>query len=704
MNAMQPSVRLRGFTMVEILIALSLSVLILAGAMRLLVTVLQRDALSAEHVRVISEGQKMADFLRTTTRLTSLQEMVLFPEIGPHNAVSYPLPPADMPVQNQAVGPDGFVDWGETTVLHAWPPDDVREIRLTRFRPRDNSLTDAERLEQLAHVSLTGGGQGTHNGTNASTLVLARVQADFSVRTAMSGYNFYAAAETLDANVSLGGIRVRPRENSLKFRVTGRSSPSSGFRLMMDRFFLSPSGLSIEAEALLPPAGQSGATAGIAERLAANWSGERALLFPATSVGSQIELTYFNDTWHEVRFNWRGAEFENSFAETRTEPGQMGFWLRPAGRQLAWFAPFQTGGTGEKSSLEVSLAGAAVRTVLRGRLAGDHITATGDGVRLTFGASGEAGRGMRILRAYISEAASHTNPNHQISSNPDLTRQVRFGDPQASQSSVWIPTGGQAVSVPVDFPMDPDKSYVVSYLLGSDFENGNSPGYPAWYQDANREDTYILPGTVLPGNSMTQALRSLIETPSWSGEQGLEERSGVVGIAEVNTTFFNEAVYTSRIVDTTLSAPSLEMFRHDSEVPNGTSLQFYVRSGEQPDLSDALDWNFASLLPLAGGAMNMNEKRYLQVQVRMERDRIQDRVPRVRSFTLNWPGPERSIDFGGSFIRTPQGGIAEILVNDVPPATSFRADIQLTSEQIHRSPVPGARDWRINVETTPRNR
>jgi type II secretory pathway pseudopilin PulG len=685
-----------GFTLIEVLIGLSISVLVVGGAMRLLMTIIQRDALSAEHVRIISEGQKMADFLRTTTRLTSLQEMLLYPEDGPHNAVSYPLPPSGVPVQNQVVGSTGFVEWGKTLVIHAWPPDNPVEMRLTRFEPRDNDLTLEERLEQLSHVSATGSGQGTHNGANASTLVIARVQADFSVRTGVSGYNFYAASESLETNTHVGSVRLRPRENTITFRLSDKSPQSSGFHINIDRLSLSPAGLPVEAEGLFPPEYQSGASAFILERIGAGWSGERALRFPASAQGAELELSFFNDTWREERFQTRGAEFINSFAELRTDPGLTGHWLRPAGRELAWFAPFQTSGTGESTPLPAGIqyGGAAVRTILRGSLAGEHITAAGDGVRVTFRAGDEAGRGMHILHAFISEAENHLAPTHRI--NTASSARIHFGDPANPQNAVRISPGGQATSVPVDFPIDPDKSYVVSYLLGSTAQSGVEPGYPAWFQDANRNDSYILPAD-LPVPPNANDLGNNERVGLWNAV------SGILGTAEINTTHFNEAIYISRIVDTTLEDPVLEKFDFEAEVPTGTALTFRVRSGSREDFSDAPAWANANTLTSPGN-INLSESRYLQVQVRMVRDRVHDTIPRVRNFTLNWPGPERTLDFGGSFIRTPQGGIADILVNDTPPATAFRADILLTGEHIARSPVPGARDWRIHVETTPRNR
>lgn len=176
---------------------------------------------------------------------------------------------------------------------------------------------------------------------------------------------------------------------------------------------------------------------------------------------------------------------------------------------------------------------------------------------------------------------------------------------------------------------------------------------------------------------------------------------GILGVAEINTTYFNEGVYTSRIVDTTLTTPQLKDLEWEAEVPENTSITFKVRSGTQPDLSDASAWD--SVMNIASpGSLNLNANRYLQVQATLARDPVEDNAPRLRNFTLRWPGPDANLDFGGAFLRTPQGGIAEVFVNDEPPASSFRAELSLAGDTL---PLDiQTREWKLTVETTPRNR
>jgi len=695
--------RRAGFSLVELLVAVSVSMLVVAGAMGALVNILRRDAAVTEHMRVVGEGQKMADFLRTSSRLTSLSEMVLFPEEGPHNAISFPLPPPDQQVQNESIGPDGRVDWGETLIIHAWPPDEPVEMRMTRFRPRDNSLSPTERAQQLEDVAKSGGGSATFNAANSFTLTLARVQAEFSVQTEGKGYNFYSETESRDASAFMGGVRLQPGENTVLFRVTGRSDESAGHRIMLDQLYLSPAGLPIEAEALMPPNFQSGASAQVLERPGSNWSGDRAVVFHPGSPGAELEFIFYNDTWHEHRFLGRGTEFENAVTQYRSEPGEAGTWLAPAGRDMTWNVNFQT--RGDTEDVEVPLTGAAVRTVIRGEAAGDYLLAAGDGCTVTFQGGNEEGRGMHILHAFISEASSADSPGSSISTS--TTRRIRFGDPSAPSDSVWIPPEGQETSVPLDFEIDPEKSYVISYLLGTENSGGQSllddvlapldedafdPGYPAWFEDhEGRQDSFILLADVSPDSSTLQQA-------SWPGAS---LQSGILGVAEINTTYFNKAVYTSRIIDTTMQAPGINFFDFNAETPDNTDITFYFRSGTLENLADAPDWDVAS--PLSpSDSMNMTGSRYIQVQARLERDPVHDRVPALRDFTLRWLGPEQFIDIGGAFIRTPSGGIAEVEINGEPPSTSFRADITLTGEK-----VPFAHsqhDWRLTVETTPRNR
>ncbi|MCH8513929.1 MAG: hypothetical protein LAT83_20060 [Kiritimatiellae bacterium] len=660
--------------------------LVVTGAMSAMVTILQRDAKLHQRMRVVSEGQRLASFLSTSTRLSSSTEMFFHPEDGPHYAVSYPVP-AMMDAGNLPVDEDGRVIRGETVVVHGWPAENPTELRLTRFSPRDNSLTHAERQEQLDHVVQHGNGAGTYNGSNSDTRTMARMSPRFEFTSGGGTYNFYAESPQLQTGEVLGGARIQPGKNTLHFRTTGKSSSSAGHGMQFDRFRLSPTGLAIEAEALFPPTSQYGATAVIEENPTGHWSDRRSLAFPAATVGAELTLEFFNDTWFETLFVGKGSELENCYTYMNSDPGKVGIWLKPSGRDTIWNATFQAEAEAQEME-EDWYQQTAVRVVVRGERApgGGLILTDGDGCTVRFRASDQPGLNFHILHAFISEAADHENPGPDVS-NP-TTHRLQFGTPGAPRNDVLIQSGQSVETLPADFPVDAEKSYVISYYVA---QSGNPY---VWGDETGNTQAYLLRLTSPPPETLTSL-------PVWSQFPELEPSPWLPGVEEINSTHVNEAVFTSRIVDTTLDAPVFQRLDWEAYQPDDTAVTFRIRTSDTPDMEVAPDhWENVSTLT-SPGTISVNPGRYVQIQATLKRDKTQDSVPELRNFSLRWLGEPAYIEFGGDFIRHPSGGVAEILVNEVPPVASFRAELRLTSQ--HAATPEEIEAWTIVAESTPRN-
>lgn len=686
--------------MIELLISISLMVVVVTGALSALITILRSDARVTAHMRMISEGQRMADFLRETTRLTKSSEIVLYPEIGPHTAVSYPVPAGVGEDGNEQLNPDGSLVWGDTLVVHSWPQDDPVEIRLTRFQPRETSLSPSQRFDQLVSVVENGNGGSAVNGSNSSTLTIAEVRGSLTFRTEGQNYNFHNSTELLDSRVNMGGIRLQPGDNTIRFQVAGKTSSSRGYGMMMDQLLISPAGIPIEAEALLPVMTQSGASATVENRLDLFWSDGRALSFPASSTDAFFEVNFHNDTWHETKFIGKGSEFDRTMTHTSIDEANTSTRLRPVGRDLAWSAMFQSGGTGGGASEEEDVVrGAAVRVVVRGgkALGGLQVLADGDGCTVEFEASDEPTHGLHILHAFISEAADHENPGTAI--NSATTKRLRFGEPDNPKEEVVIAPGDTARTVPVDFPIDTEKSYVISYLVSSllkTIAGGGEvlPGNPwIWGDDSSLPDTHILSASTNPGEADLLAL-------TWSDRALMESKPGIYGVTDITTTYVNEGVYTSRVVDTTLEAPEFKDIAWSQLTPPDTSIEFKIRTSDFPDMRNAPEWEDLDSMESPGNVF-FTGKRYVQIRFVLMRDPVYDRIPELRNYTLRWTGEETNLDFGGVFHRYPSGGLMNVFVNDEPPSASFRAELNLTAEEVAFSNDKPA--WSILVETSPRN-
>ncbi len=680
-----------GYTVIELVAAMAAFLIVMTAVITGVLTVMRSDMRQQLETERIVEAHRVATTLRSTMRLTRLSEMVRYPAEGPHSAISYPLPVRPGDANLDELDAQGFAVWGETLVLHAWPPNDPSELRLTRFYPRDNSLSLSQRYDQLERVALDGNGNQAANGANSETMTLARMRPEFTLRTDGRTYDFYASSEMLDRSANMGGVRLVPGPNPIRFSVVGKASASSGHSFTIDQLRISPAGLPIEAEALLPATQQSGATAVIEERPLGNWSDRRALSFPAAAPGAVLDLSFFNDTWHETRFTGAGTEFDNLIAFINQVPGAVGTRLRAEGRELAWSAMFQTGTGGASDPLD-SYQGAAVRVIVRGGFAehGPHILIDGDGCTVTFRASSAADANFNILHAFISEVSDHDNPGPDIDQNT-VTR-IRFGSPSSPQDSVLIEAGQSVRSIPIDFPIDREKSYAISFLVAE--SSGATLGSPwVWpLNEVGRADTYMLPP--FPGIG-----EGIARTGGWSNRPDLQEIAAVVGVQEIRTTFVDEGVYTSRIIDTGLSSPDYQTLTWGGNFPHDSSVAFRVRTGAEADLSDATEWSDVTSITSQGN-ISPGAGRYVQVQARLLRDVIHDASPELSHFTLRWLGEETNVGFGGAFHRSPDGGYVEVLVNDEPPASSFRAELGLV---LRGKDTSAEESWVFGIETTPRN-
>jgi len=689
-----PRVATCGFTLGELLVAMGVFMLAMGGALTGLLHVLRSEVRQSLQMELIADAQRVSTLLRTTTRLSSVGEMLTYPTTGPSIAVSYPIPASTNAAGDAVLDVAGRPVWRETMILHAWPHSAPTELRLTRFHPRDNTLSRAQRSAQLETVAHDGHGANAANGANSTTRTLSRLQPEFSLRTDGRTYNFYAP-HAARANVVMGGVRLHPGPNSIRFRSVDKSPASGGYGFRLDQIKVSPSGLPIEAEAL-PITSQSGTTATIIENVAGSWSDCRALAFPAASAGAEIDFSFYNDTWHETLFLVPGSEFDKCVTFMNTQSGSVGTRLRPGGRDLAWMAEsqFGTGGVGMTNNL---VKGAAVRVIVRGGRAinGPHVLAEGDGFRVTFRSSDQPFKAFYILDAFISEAADHDDPGPDVDGS--TTTRLRFGTPGNQRNWALLSNGGSAQTVPVSFPIDLLKSYVISYRVYAwdwfDWEFGNPWEWSVPGQ-TNRFDSYMIPGSSSPSADDTSAAL-------WSGRSDVVAVPAILGVSEIQTTYADVATYTSRIVDTRLTQPNYQDLAWNATLPVNTSVSFKVRTGNQPDLSDAAPWSNLSALTTSGASIPSasGNGRYVQVQVVLTSDSVNDVVPELSHFTLRWLGEPAHVDFGGVFGRYPGGGIVEVLVNGAPPSASLRADLSLSGDV----PLGSSLSWALGFETTPRN-
>jgi hypothetical protein len=138
--------------------------------------------------------------------------------------------------------------------------------------------------------------------------------------------------------------------------------------------------------------------------------------------------------------------------------------------------------------------------------------------------------------------------------------------------------------------------------------------------------------------------------------------NGVLGVADLYTTYPTNGTFASQIYDTHLAAPVYSEMDWNADVPTGSSLLMKVRTGNQEDLSDAAPWTNVAAMAV-GGYIDPGDYRYVQFQALLAPDSGGTRAPRLKDVVVKWPGPERFVDIAGAFTKGPDHGVFELSID-----------------------------------------
>jgi len=593
------------------------------------------------------------EWLRADLRLTSMDKVFFHPEgPGPYVAVSFPMARDDDGDGVVELDENDHIIWDRTVIYHRW--DAVpNQLRITVFDPRDNSLTDEQRQEQLESVVIHGNGDYTYNSGNASTMALFENLFEWAIYAKAAVFDAYSPIVTRAKDVALGSILLDNGEHEFRFEVVGKNAASSGYKIGIDTVVVSPCGYPREAEAQLPVTEESGASVETEYMEEGSWSGNYQLLFPATDHGHYFVLTMENDRWEETNFRATGSECENTEVEFDTSLSPQDFVVRLEGglADTNWFAGDQTRDLDVDSSQYDEIKGCAVRVLIRGEQMtdGGWIDHDGGNVRLRFDAGFLP---LTILAAYIAEAADPTNPAPNAA-QPGV--QLYFGGAEEVTIGTWG-YGWAQPAAGTSFPIEKEKSYLVSFLVADDTAHGTSE---IWLESStNAPGCYLIPRT----NNPTEAM---IQQADWSGlPYVVTDR--LFAVKHMVTTYATNGYFASQIFDTHVDDPQYTEIDWNADVPAGTVLSLKLRAGDDPALADAPAWS--NLTALSGpGAISLPAGRYVQFQAQLQSNNDPDfeacETPRLKDVTLRWQGERRITDVGGTFTTGPDYGIFKLLVD-----------------------------------------
>lgn len=701
--------RCAGFTMVETMVAVTLAVLFIGAGSTAFLYMLKSESIASTQAELDIDVRRAAERLKNQMRLSGLNEMVFYPQTpvgspAAHLSVGFPLPGTDadgLVVLTES----GRIDWQKSVIIHPWPPDRqaARQLRITTFDPRDPSLSDIQRFEQITRVTLDGDAHNTYNNTNATTITIFDNLFNWGIRPLEALYEGYAPQRRRDHNVTLGSTVMGPGINRLTVTMVGRDAQATGDKLnaRLDLFRLTPSYLPREAEALDVETYDGPQPQAIYEANAI-YSANHQLEFAATATNQFFTLLFENDCWEKLTFRNLGDLHRGTDVIFDKTLNPRRYAVKLAGMIRNWEATTQSGTTTPTTGID--LHNDAIRVLLRGHEMenGGFASLLSAGCRIRFQVPNNRWwswiwypQGFRIDSAYLAESADHVNPSPDIDAS--TLQQLTFnGSPSVIlnyDSSHTNPLFVESDVVPLE--IDPNKSYIVSVAISrSESDRLARPHY--WESTSSTLSTYRYPAG--GSDAATETV--------WSDNEDLESSPRVYLVESLFSTYAPEGVFESQIADTRIDEPQFASLQWGPQtVPDGTTMEVRIRSGAQPDLSDAPAWsNVVAEATSPSLLFNLDEKRYVQFQVRMTSNADGTESPRFERMKLSWPGPEQIVDIGGAFTQAPDSGRFTIQVNGQPLKTGVIVDLELYRDirgfmqQGHQRLSSG-----IVAEVTPRN-
>lgn len=671
-----------GFTIGEMVVSMAIVLLVVASATSGWLYVNRGERVNSIQAELDLDVRKTMELLKRDLRLSSMEKIFFYPTgPGPYTAISFPLAKDSDGDGIIELGPGGTnIIWDSTVVYHVQTTTPYRLLR-TVFDPRDNTLSDSQRVAQVASVVANGNGASTYEGSHATTHTVFENLFTWSIESKSTTFDAYDPTLQRE-NASFGSILIGPGSHSVKFTVIGKNPSSSGYKIGVDTLTVSPCADEREAESQLPATAQSGATAAWEYMSQGSWGANYQLSFPATAAGHTFTLSMENDRWEETNFRGTGSLNTRTKVFWDDSASPKNFVLKLEGYGYAWLAANQTQCTNTFYVNDNSLSNRTYRVLVRGRdmMNGSFIDFDGQNPYVFF-FSGSLGK-LKIKSAYIGESAGTTayTPN----AAGTMVR-LKFDTGYYERS---INPNDYAYAYAVSsFAIDKTKSYVVSYQI--DNEDANALTWAETHTGA--------PGSYFISNPDT----SDVNTPSWSSRP-VQTDHRVVSVYGIFTTYPTNGMFTSQIFDTKMSAPGYLTMTWNSDLPSSTAIGMKVRSGNQSDMADAPAWsNITSMA--AGGNINPGAKRYVQFLSTLTPSSGGWSTPSLKDVTIRWNGETRVVDVAGEMTVGPNYGIYSLTIDNRPLLKGMKVNLTIFKDIVGWTPSLMRLTSSMSAEVEPRN-
>ncbi|MCK5850379.1 MAG: prepilin-type N-terminal cleavage/methylation domain-containing protein [Kiritimatiellae bacterium] len=638
-----------GFTLVEVLIAATLSGMVIAGTMAVFIMGLRTFQKEAIDNQLNIDLELSTERIRQDLRLSSMclgASMAFYPAASNYyTAISMPIAideNGDNMLERDAVGK---IIWDQTVIYHVrtGTPD---ELARTVFSPKNQDATPADLYAQLVKVVNGETASAALAGEVYSSRVVFENLTDLKFRSVPTIFDGYSPSVARQSAFNFGSIVIGPGAHSLELIVEGKNDLSSGYKLGVDRFSLSVSDSPREGEYYLTTniygyftyAKSAGSTVAIENMSGVTnytWSDDEQLLFTPAGVADVLDLSVYNDLWLETIFDTVGGTYRKN---TSIKPSTF----VSMDKGIAWDAISASSSNQcvtysgySNDNIHVAIYGEEFAPLIP---APDHIRLNGCFLRLRF--DGPAA-GFTNKSARLSDVKfGHYSSTFSMSNKVD----IEF----SGLDHVEIPAGQVAWSDWVDYVIDEEDCYMVSFIANEN-SDVDKDCLTAWSSGVSN---------------------------SWVN---LGVRSEIIGITEMEVRYPKKGLFRSGIFDTKMEDVIYDELEFQCVTHPKDDVDVNVRGGTNRTLLDGT-WEPGEQAYFENGVHNDISSvtgRYVQYEAAFSAADPNETTAELHDLVITWDGPTGIVSLNMDLGMGPDYGRYTALVDGKVLARGVEVDITI---------------------------
>ncbi len=301
----------KGFTLIETVIATSLTTIVVVAAVGSWLLFLQKSNRASNQAILDMDARRVVETFRHEVRNAARETIMFYPENSePYQALGFALARDD--------DQDGLMDmdaqgsnilWRETVIYHVWNSSDPPEMRRTVFSNRNNDSSRDEYYRQLTSVAKNGTGASARlAGETAKTDVMFSNLFTGQLWHAEATFDGYNATPNKREKITFGSLALGPGAHTMDLTITGKNPSSSGRALRIDQLGLGVCGWMLETESC-----SLGGASSASLYIGPSAAGAAYSVFANTgSDGDKLSVTLYNDAIEEAEFIGAGRKISQS--------------------------------------------------------------------------------------------------------------------------------------------------------------------------------------------------------------------------------------------------------------------------------------------------------------------------------------------------------------------------------------------------------